>query len=123
MKKFLAALALLASMLAPAQGQFVAGGNIPGGVVLGYCFISKTTIAVLSTDCTFPGGTLWLWIESEGAATRYRADGTAPTATVGFALPAGAATAPSYIALAASIQSVQIIPQSGTMTLVVEFRR
>lgn len=121
MRKILAALLTTLALLLPARAQFVGGGNIAGGTVLGVCALSQSTIAVLSTACTFPAGTRWLWIESEGAAMRERADGTAPTASVGFALPGGTATAPSYIALAASIQGVQIIPQSGTMTINIQF--
>jgi len=109
MKKLLALLLLLAG---PAQAQFVAGGNIPGGVVLGVCQISSATLITLNTACTIPFGTNWAWVESEGAAARMWGDGTVPTTSTGFALPGGSATAAAYFALAASIPNVQIIPPS-----------
>ena len=122
MRKFWFALLAACAIAAPASAQFVAPGNMPSGSVLGYCFLSQTGVAVLATACTIPFGTKWAWVESENAAIRERADGTAPTASVGFAMPGGSASSPAYIALSASLTAVQLIPQTGTMTLNIEFR-
>ena len=124
MKKLLAALLAAAALAgsADAQSVYVPPGNLPGGNVLSFCAVSQTTILVLgSVTCPIPFGAKWAWIESEGAATRYRGDGTAPTASVGFALPGGTATAPGYAAISSSLPQTQIIPQTGTMTLNIEF--
>jgi hypothetical protein len=130
------ALCWLPALLLPGNAQYVAPGNMPGGNVLGYCFVSQSTNAAIGTTavCACPTGVTcqgstgipnnakWAWVESEGAAMRCRADGTAPTASVGFALPGGSATSPAYIALSASLPLMQCIPQSGTETFVIEWR-
>ena len=84
---------------------------------LGYCQLSVTTSVLTSTCAGYPADAGYAAICNEGAAARWRDDGTAPTASVGAPLPAGTASAPSCMSYSGSPGAVAWIAQSGTATL------
>ena len=103
------------SAVAPATKQ---GSLTP----LGFCQLSVTTAAQTSS-CSggIPSGATWALICNEGAAARYRDDGTAPTASVGMPLSTGSPGAPVCINYFAKFSALQWIAQSGTSVLDISF--
>lgn len=89
--------------------------NVP----LGYCQLSVTA-AVLVSTCSggIPSGATFAQVVTETAAIRWRDDGTAPTTTVGN--PLAVAAVLTYAGLLASLQ---VIAQTGTAVVNIEFYR
>ena len=70
------------------SGRLAVDTGLRGGLsALGF---QQITSLSTSTALTVPSGAGLAVIQAEGAAVRWRDDGTAPTATVGMLLPAGA---------------------------------
>jgi len=63
---------------------FITGPNVRKA--LGY---QQLTNVSSSTALTVPAGTSFVLIQAEAQAVRWRDDGVAPTASVGYPLPAG----------------------------------
>ena len=79
---------LLARIPALVSGRVPVDTGLRGGLsALGF---QQITSLASSTALTVPGGATLAVIQAEGADVRWRDDGTAPTATVGMLLPAGA---------------------------------
>lgn len=72
---------------------------------LGY---QQITVSALST-LTVPTGATEAFITVENTAVRYRDDGTAPTAAIGFPLLAG-----QQLVYSGTLATLQLIAQSGT---------
>lgn len=85
---------------------------------LGYCQLTVSSTAVLLSSCTggIPDKSAWVQIIGETAAIRYRADGVAPTASVGMPLATG--TPMQYTSVMAKLQ---FIAQTGTATVDADF--
>jgi len=121
------ALGLLLLLLAvPSLAHAQAGrqpevvGTKPGAIVsLGSCQLSVTT-AVLVSTCSggVPAGAAIAWITPEGAAIRWRDDGTAPTTTVGNPVAIGA-----QLIYSGPLPTLQVIAQSGTAVVNIYFAR
>ena len=123
MRRIILAFAAVLGLTGAANAQYVAPGNTPSGIVLGHCALSVTTVVTLGSACTIPFGTTWAWVENEGAAFRWWSDGTTATTSSGMAGPVGTVTAPAYVAFSSSIASTQVVAQSGTTVLNIEFMR
>ena len=121
LRSFLLACGCVLGLSAPVGAQYVAPGTIKPGTVIGHCTVSITTVQALSAACTVPKNTTWAWIENEGAAFRWWSDGTVPTTTTGMAGPAGSTASPSYVAVNQNVGGTQIVAQSGTTVLNIEF--
>ena len=95
-------------------------GVIPAGkVVLGYCQLSVSTAVSLSSCSNgIPSGAAFFYATPETASVRWRDDGVAPTASVGYPL-----APPSQLVYSGNIGAIQFIAQSGTSTLNVAFYR
>lgn len=79
---------LLARIPALVAGRVPVDTGLRGGLsALGF---QQITSLSSSSALTVPGGATLAVIQAEGADVRWRDDGTAPTATVGMLLPAGA---------------------------------
>lgn len=117
-----AALAFFLLSCAPAMAQGIPPrvGTVPGGVTaLGYCQLSVTTAVGLSTCAGgIPAGSIFAYITPETAAIRWRDDGSAPTATVGYPVSAG-----SQLQYGGPLTAIQVIAQSGTSTVDVYFAK
>jgi hypothetical protein len=85
----------------------------PAGKALGYDQITSLGSAV---GLTPPSGALVAVIVAEGAAVRWRDDGTAPTATVGMPLPAG-----GQMTYAGDLGAIQFIEQADGAALDVSY--
>lgn len=82
---FIIALAVACLFLTtPARSQVTMPG-LPI-VPLGYCQLTSIDTAALISTCSggIPTGATLAWIEVEAQAVRFRDDGVAPSATVGF---------------------------------------
>ena len=114
-KLFLAAALLLAS---PALAQQGNKNSSPYVEPLGYCQLTSVSVATAFSSCSggVPANSAWAKIISESAAWRWRDDGVAPTATVGF--PENA-NAPFYYS--GSFANLQVIPQNGSTTFDIVF--
>lgn len=116
--------ALLASALWLATGACaLAGGATPNWTPAGFCTLTVTSTAVALSSCSggIPPGMTYAHIANEGAAYRWRDDGTAPTASVGQPWPAGTAASPSFLEYYAAYPALQFIAQGGTTTLTITF--
>lgn len=84
----------------------------------GYCQASITTATALSAmnGGTIPPTVTLTRIIVEGAAVRYRDDGTAPTATVGQPLAIGV-----ELLYTGAPNKLQFIPQTGTAVVNASF--
>jgi len=85
-------------------------------VALGYAQIAAGTTAA---GLTVPAGATLALIKAETADVRWRDDGTAPTATVGFPL----GSSDPVFAYSGSLSAIQFIAQSGSPVLNVAFFR
>jgi hypothetical protein len=112
--------AAIASLLAVGGDAVAAGigatGNaqavVSGAAVpTGYQQLTNVSVA---TGFTPPTGTQWCNVVAS-AAIRFRADGTLPTATVGY--PVAANTGWKFRMTNAGLLALKFIPQSGTTTL------
>jgi hypothetical protein len=85
---------------------------------LGYCQLSVTSAAQTST-CSggIPSGTVWALICNEGAAARWRDDGTAPTTSVGMPVGTGTAGSPACFNYFGNFAALDWIAQTGTSVL------
>lgn len=138
MRKPLLATILVLAWLSPslAQNNFVTPGGsevdgkvimclnglsqavpCPGHKPLGYCQLS-ITVATALTSCGggVPAGATLALITIETNAVRWRDDGVAPTASVGW--PLGIAVPWGYTA---ALTAIQFIPQTGTSVVNVSF--
>ncbi len=88
-------------------------------VPLGYCQLSVTT-AVLVSTCSggIPAGATFASITPETGSLRFRDDGTAPSATVGYPLTTG-----QQLMYSGLLPSLQIVSQSGTAIVNLWFYR
>jgi hypothetical protein len=86
-----------------------------------YVALGYAQIAVGSTAdaLTVPAGATMALFKTETAGVRWRDDGTAPTAAVGFPI---ADTDPAF-AYSGSLSAIQFIAQSGSPVLNVAFYR
>jgi hypothetical protein len=83
---------------APAEGQVVVGPDGAASVISAGASITGThqqltgigSSVALST-LTVPADATHVWLQASGATVRFRIDGTAPTASVGFRLINGGA--------------------------------
>lgn len=102
----------------------MSGAGFPDGQgkALGYGQYSIAgTATILTTSLgansvAIPKGTTRAQISVSAQAVRYRDDGTAPTASVGYPKPTG-----SEFTYAGNFQNLQFIAQTGTATLDVLF--
>lgn len=95
---------LLARIPALVSGRVPVDTGLRGGLsALGY---QQITSLSTSTALTVPGGAGLAVIQAEGADVRWRDDGTAPTATVGMLLPAGAEL--RYTGALAALRLIQV---------------
>lgn len=85
-------------------------------VALGY---KQIAVAATAAGLTVPAGATLAMIKAETADVRWRDDGTAPTAAVGF--PLGASD--PVLAYSGSLSAIQFIAQSGSPVLNVAFYR
>ena len=115
------ALACVLGLSTPVGADGLYDGNAKRSIVTGHCTVSITTVQALSAACTVPANTTWAWIENEGSAFRWWSDGTVPPTTAGMAGPGGSATSPSYVAITQNVAQTQIVAQSGTTILNIEF--
>lgn len=83
-------------------------GNFPRA--LGY---QQIVGAVASTALTVPAGAGMALISCAGAAVRWRDDGTAPTASVGYPLPVGG----ELVYTASNLAQLRFIETAPTATL------
>ncbi len=79
---------------------------------LGYQQIASLSGA---QSLTVPAGTKLILITPETQAVRWRDDGTAPTATVGYPLAAGSEL--RYTGTAAGMRAIQVIEQTASAKL------
>jgi hypothetical protein len=86
---------------------------IPSGKPLGFQQITALTVAAAFT---VPAGATYALVMCTGANVNYRDDGTAPTATIGMQITAGAAPIPL-----ANLAALQFIQQSATAVLNVSY--
>lgn len=137
MRKLLSALligvvALLAALASPdAKAQTLPQKNwvLQSPIIsLGFCQQTSVTTAVgLSSGagaCAsgIPAGTVFAVVQVEGQTARWRDDGTAPTSTVGQ--PLSAATPIYFTSIVKgsnTLANVQLIPETGSMTVDVSF--
>lgn len=113
MKKLLFTLLLLATP-ASAQERAATGFITP----LGYCQLTASGSAALISTCSggIPARTAWAVLCIETANIRWRDDGTAPTASVGMPVNAGAC-----IYYSGTMATFQIISQSGSPIVNISF--
>lgn len=81
-----------------------------GEQALGYQQITSLSAA---TGLTVPAGAAFALISPESQAVRWRDDGTNPTATVGYPLPAGA----ELVCTAAQLSVIKFIEQVASAKL------
>lgn len=88
---------------------------------LGYCQLSAIAAATSLSSCAggIPASATLAVISVETAAVRFRDDGVAPTAGVGWPLAIGA----TWNVTVNPLSNWQAIPQSGTATIDVVFYR
>jgi hypothetical protein len=93
-------------------------------VALGYCQQTSVSTAVGlnsgSGACAsgIPAGAVLAVVEVESQTARWRDDGTAPTASVGMPLAAGAPyTFTSQVTDDNALADVKLIPETGSMTV------
>src|SRR5882672_6430716 len=86
------ALALLGAC-APKSMRLAQAQTVMTFVPLGYCQLTSLAAATKLSACSggIPAGATSALISVEGAAIRYRDDGTAPTTTVGMPIAIGQA--------------------------------
>lgn len=115
MKRFALAVAL-ALCLAPASAQIRTSTDFI--IPLGYCQLTATGAAAQISTCSggIPVRTVWAVMCVETANIRWRDDGTAPTATVGMPLNAGAC-----FYYSGTMAAFQIIAQSGSPVVNISF--
>jgi len=89
-------------------------GSIPGGASKGYQQLGTLSSAV---NLTVPSGASNALIAVSGAPVRWRSDGTAPTASVGMPVAAGA----TLVVGGPLMSTIQFIQQSGTAELDVNY--
>lgn len=106
----------LALMAAPALAQ-VATPGLPL-VALGYCQLTSIDTAAALSACSggIPSGANTVIFEPEAQAIRYRDDGTAPTASVGFPVAVGGS-----VLYSGAISKLQVISQTSGAKLNVLF--
>lgn len=110
--------AAVASMSAwPSAAQV----SVPGQplVPLGYCQLTSIDASTLLSSCAgFPATATLALIQPEAQAIRYRDDGTAPLAGVGYPLAVGAS-----LLYAGTLSKVRVISQTSGAKLNVLFYR
>lgn len=114
----LAALACLAAL--PLYAQTPTVRYVP----LGYQQITLSggaTFLTVPTEASGTQGPVCAIISVETAAVRYRDDGTAPTASVGFPLAVTGANQP--LTYCGQLSAIQFIQQAGSATLNVLYYR
>lgn len=83
---------------------------------------AATTLSGCAGLAAIPVNTVFAVVQVEGEAARWRCDGTAPTASIGQPV---AANTPIYFTCGvlghAILADLQIIPQTGSMTVDVSF--
>ena len=84
--------------------------------VLGY---QQVTSLATAASLKVPAGTKLILVTPSAQAVRWRADGTPPTATVGYPLAAGSEL--RYTGTMASMQAMQFIQQAASATLDVTY--
>lgn len=89
-------------------------GSVPGGAPKGYQQLGTLSAAV---GLTVPAGASNALIAVSGAPVRWRADGTAPTASLGMPVVAGA----TLVVGGALMGVIEFIEQSGTAELDVSY--
>lgn len=89
-------------------------GAVPGGASKGYQQLGTLSAAA---SLTVPAGASNAVIAVSGAPVRWRADGTAPTASVGMPVAAGA----TLVIGGMLMGSIEFIQQSGTAELDVTY--
>jgi hypothetical protein len=104
------AAAVFFSLTDPACAQ-VAGHSSSGPT-------QSITLTGTATGLTVPAGTTLATICVETAAARYRDDGTAPTASVGLPLAAGAC-----MTYSGPFSALQLIAQSGSPVATIAYYR
>lgn len=82
--------------------------------VTGFAQVATSGTAAALTN--IPAGTERAWIQAESANVRWRADGTAPTASVGMTILT-TATQPLELSIAAGLRTAQFISESGSPKL------
>lgn len=89
-------------------------------VPLGYCQLTSIDASTLISTCAggIPTGTNYALLVPEAQAIRYRDDGVAPTATVGFPVPAA-----SVFLYAGTMTAVRVISQVAGAKLNILFYR
>lgn len=76
----------------------------------------QLTSLLAAATLTVPSGALYAWIGAESQAVRWRDDGTAPTASVGIELAAGA-----YFWYDGSLATIQFIQETASAKLNVSY--
>lgn len=89
-------------------------------VALGYCQLTSLALSTLISTCSggIPSTATIAVISVEGAAIRYRDDGTAPTTTVGMPISSGQA-----FTYQSALMNLRIIQQSASATVNIAFYR
>lgn len=85
---------------------------------LGYCQLTSLGFAAKLSACAggIPSSANIAWIGVETQGIRYRDDGTAPTASVGFPIPAG-----GTLFYVGTLSAIEVIQQNASATLDVLF--
>lgn len=109
MRKIAPIAALLIAAALPTSAQ--ERSNTDFVAPLGYCQLTVTGTAALISTCSggIPARTVWATMCLETAAIRWRDDGTAPTASVGMPLLAGAC-----LNYSGTMATMSVIAQTGT---------
>ena len=123
LKRSLTASALMLGLIGSTQAQTHRdqSGTITAGVTPIYLYVSagasQMALAVgTNTTLTVPAGATLAEICVEGAALRYRDDGTAATASLGIPVAAGAC-----FAYSGPLASLSFTAQSGSPTIDVSY--
>lgn len=91
----------------------ISGGGGAGSGTSPYIFtplgFQQLTATGTASTLTVPNGAIFAFITVEGANIRYRDDGTAPTATIGYLVAAG-----QQLTYSGTLATLQLISQSGS---------
>lgn len=118
MRTLLLAVFFLTALIGQAAAQGTPVTPVPGQPIANsFQQITPST----ATALTVPSGATWAYITVEGQSVRWRDDGTAPTSSVGWLLPVGAAMYYKVSGSSGPLSALQFIQTIATATIDVSY--